>query len=370
MMGKLREKLSRTGSVARGANMNFSSAKNSVAQRRRKMNPVERGGIDKNAANGADQKKEQATGFEQQAPEQVHDQMGSWEDAPAAQQEPEPVAAEAASEPFEQHDSSAYGDSVQEAWQPNQDENSWGQDGDSWEGQDWSQQGGYDGTDWSQPNPVQDTDEPMTMPVEGDGGDDDGDDGERDSMKNLKATMKPLIDGEIKIANRGDRRECQKAIDAMIEYIERLERGFLSKNMNSHAVYTAYVKTKACLDDLHAEFSSYKERQKRDAQAQKDRIAGSVIESMIPVLDGAWYAVKSTGDDGWKSHLNSIRAAIEKNGGEFIIPEIGSVPDPAECRTMAMVEADRESGTIVDVSRVGVKVGTRIVREAEIIIAR
>lgn len=128
------------------------------------------------------------------------------------------------------------------------------------------------------------------------------------------------------------------------------------------------------LQRLQAEYVNYRNRVERDRARDKEATIGSVVESLIPVLDDIELA-RQHGDlaDG---PMSKIAGKIETTLARFGVAsfgEAGEAFDPNVHEALMHVEADAPEGVegsfVVQVLQPGYKVGERIVRAARVSVA-
>ncbi len=128
-----------------------------------------------------------------------------------------------------------------------------------------------------------------------------------------------------------------------------------------------------------AEFQNYKRRMERELQQARQYAAGSALSRMIPVLDDLELALGSlTGksdSSAWQAGVSLVqrkfRAAIEAEDIKLVGAEPGQQFDPAVHE--AIVQEDSQefaAGTIIAVVRHGYQLGERILRPAQVRVAK
>lgn len=130
----------------------------------------------------------------------------------------------------------------------------------------------------------------------------------------------------------------------------------------------------ADLQRIQAEYVNYRNRVERDREKEKAATIGSVVESLIPVLDDIELA-RQHGDlaDG---PMAKIAEKIETTLGRFGVARFGEAGehfDPNIHEALMHVEAEAPEGVegtfVVQVLQPGYKVGERIVRAARVSVA-
>ncbi len=130
----------------------------------------------------------------------------------------------------------------------------------------------------------------------------------------------------------------------------------------------------ADLQRLQAEYANYRKRVERDRAAARDLTIGSVIESLLPVLDDIQLA-RQHGDlesGPFASVADKLEATLTKYGVQRF-GEPGAAFDPSVHDALMHVEAELAEGTtvttVVSVLQPGYKIGDRVVRPARVSVA-
>ncbi|NHU85030.1 nucleotide exchange factor GrpE [Kocuria sp. JC486] len=128
------------------------------------------------------------------------------------------------------------------------------------------------------------------------------------------------------------------------------------------------------LDDLRrlqAEFLNYKNRTDRERTQLRDHVVGEVLGSLLPVFDDI-DAARAAGDlaDGpFAAIATKLESLLDKQGLERI-GEIGEAFDPNVHEAVLQQPAEGvEADHISMVLRSGFRVGTRVVRAAQVAVA-
>ena len=130
----------------------------------------------------------------------------------------------------------------------------------------------------------------------------------------------------------------------------------------------------ADLQRLQAEYVNYRNRVERDRAREKETTIGSVVESLIPVLDDIELA-RQHGDltDGPMSKIASKLETTLDRYGVARFGEAGEAFDPNVHEALMHVEAEAPEGVdgtfVVQVLQPGYKVGERVVRAARVSVA-
>ena len=130
----------------------------------------------------------------------------------------------------------------------------------------------------------------------------------------------------------------------------------------------------ADLQRLQAEYVNYKKRVDRDREVIRHSAVGSVVESLLPVLDDIHMA-RQAGDlaDGpFAAIADKLEATLGRYGVERL-GEAGQEFDPNVHEALMHVEADLPEGatgtTVVQVLQPGYRIGDRLVRAARVSVA-
>ena len=130
----------------------------------------------------------------------------------------------------------------------------------------------------------------------------------------------------------------------------------------------------ADLQRLQAEYVNYKKRVDRDRELIRHTAVGSVVESLLPVLDDIHMA-RQAGDlaDGpFAAIADKLEATLGRFGVERL-GEAGQEFDPNVHEALMHVEAELPEGatstTVVQVLQPGYRIGDRLVRAARVSVA-
>lgn len=128
------------------------------------------------------------------------------------------------------------------------------------------------------------------------------------------------------------------------------------------------------LQRLQAEYANYRKRMDRDRAAARELTIGSVVESLLPVLDDISLARQH--GDLESGPFASIAEKLETTLGKYGVErfgEPGAAFDPAIHDALMHVEAELAEGTrgttVVAVLQPGYKIGERIIRPARVSVA-
>ncbi len=127
-----------------------------------------------------------------------------------------------------------------------------------------------------------------------------------------------------------------------------------------------------------AEAENVRKRSLRESQNARKFALESFAKELLPALDNFATAVAQAKKDGVADSVvqgielsvKTLLDALERNGIQEFDP-IGEVFDPEKHMAMATIEhADAEPGSIVEVFRKGYLIHDRLLREAEVIVAK
>lgn len=130
------------------------------------------------------------------------------------------------------------------------------------------------------------------------------------------------------------------------------------------------------LDRTRRDFKNYKERSKRQQEDIRSRATEDLVGRLLEVRDNLDRALDDESDD-----VDSIREGVDLTRKQFdrvfaeenverIEPELGSEVDPARHEVMMEVESDHPPGTIASVYRPGYEMAGRVLRSAQVTVAK
>ena len=122
---------------------------------------------------------------------------------------------------------------------------------------------------------------------------------------------------------------------------------------------------------LHADWDTYRRRQKEQAEQQKALAAEKLVTSLLPVIDDLErtidYAEKNgEGDllDGVKAVMAKFVDTLNKDGVDVINP-VGEAFEALEAQAVGTVDdASQPNETVAEVYQKGYKIGTKVLRPA------
>jgi molecular chaperone GrpE len=130
----------------------------------------------------------------------------------------------------------------------------------------------------------------------------------------------------------------------------------------------------ADLQRLQAEYVNYKKRVDRDRDVIRNTAVGSVVESLLPVLDDIHMArqVGDLADGPFSAIADKLESILARYGVERL-GEAGQEFDPNVHEALMHVEAELPEGAtgthVVQVLQPGYRIGERLVRAARVSVA-
>lgn len=126
---------------------------------------------------------------------------------------------------------------------------------------------------------------------------------------------------------------------------------------------------------LHAEWDTYRRRQKEQAATQKALAAEKLVSSLIPVIDDLERSIDYAQKNGETGLLGGVEAVLakfvdtlKKDGVEVIDPA-GEPFEALEAQAVGTVDdASVPEETVADVYQKGYKIGTKVLRPAMVTI--
>lgn len=128
---------------------------------------------------------------------------------------------------------------------------------------------------------------------------------------------------------------------------------------------------------LHAEWDTYRRRQKEQAAAQKALAAEKLVSSLIPVIDDLERSIDYAQKNGEEGLLGGVQAVLtkfvdtlKKDGVEVIDPK-GQAFDALEAQAVGTVDdASQPDETVADVYQKGYKIGAKVLRPAMVTVTQ
>jgi molecular chaperone GrpE len=135
--------------------------------------------------------------------------------------------------------------------------------------------------------------------------------------------------------------------------------------------------TEAKLADMHdafmrakAEGENIRRRAQEDISKAHKFAVESFAEAMLPVRDSLEMALKvetpsiESLKEGVEMTLKQMTSAFEKNRLVEVMPAVGDKLDPMKHQAVAVVPADQEANTVVNVLQKGYMIADRLLRPA------
>ncbi len=127
---------------------------------------------------------------------------------------------------------------------------------------------------------------------------------------------------------------------------------------------------------LHAEWDTYRRRQKEQAEQQKALAAEKLVNSLIPVIDDLERSIDYAQKNGEQGLLGGVEAVLtkfidtlKKDGVDVIYPA-GEAFNALEAQAVGTVDDPSvPDETVADVYQKGFKIGTKVLRPAMVTVA-
>ena len=135
---------------------------------------------------------------------------------------------------------------------------------------------------------------------------------------------------------------------------------------------------KAIAQRTQADFVNYKRRVDEERTLIARSATGHVLARLFPLIDDLQRAVDALPEDaptswadGVSLILQNMRALVEAEGASAFEPEPGEVFDPAQHEAVYYEPtADQTPGAVVSTISVGYRAGDRVLRAAQVVVAR
>ena len=135
---------------------------------------------------------------------------------------------------------------------------------------------------------------------------------------------------------------------------------------------------RAIAQRTQADFVNYKRRVDEERTLIARSASGHVLARLFPLIDDLQRAVDALPEDaptswadGVSLILQNMRALVEAEGASAFEPEAGEVFDPAQHEAIYYEPtADQMPGTVVSTISVGYRTGDRVLRAAQVVVAR
>jgi len=155
------------------------------------------------------------------------------------------------------------------------------------------------------------------------------------------------------------------------EEIEKLQNELEAQRLKASEYFEGWQRERA-------DFSNYKKRVERDQVQMSGSITGSVIKKYLVILDDLERALKARPRDGegaaWAEGIELIcrklQGILEAEGIQRIQAE-NEFFDPSRHEAILQEEnPEHESGTVIEVLQQGYTLGDRVLRPAQVKVAR
>ncbi len=122
---------------------------------------------------------------------------------------------------------------------------------------------------------------------------------------------------------------------------------------------------------LHAEWDTYRRRQKEQRENEKALAAERLVSSLIPVIDDLERSIDYAKNNGEVGLLSGVEAVLTKfvntleKDGVMVIDPAGDAFDALEAQAVGTVEdAEQFDETVAEVYQKGYKMGNKVLRPA------
>ncbi|MDD5337122.1 MAG: nucleotide exchange factor GrpE [Candidatus ainarchaeum sp.] len=123
---------------------------------------------------------------------------------------------------------------------------------------------------------------------------------------------------------------------------------------------------------LQAEFENYRKRTQKEMNERKELGKMELAKSLLGVVDEFENALKhldGEGKAGMEMVLANMRKVLEKEGVREMKCD-GQMYDPYKHEVIAQQESEKESGVVLQVARKGYLFGDKVLRHAQVIVAK
>ena len=128
---------------------------------------------------------------------------------------------------------------------------------------------------------------------------------------------------------------------------------------------------------LHAEWDTYRRRQKEQAEEQKALAAEKLVGNLIPVIDDLERSIDYAEKNGEEGLLGGVQAVLAKfidtlqKGGVEVIDPKGEAFEALEAQAVGTVDDPTQPDeTVADVYQKGYKIGRKVLRPAMVTITQ
>jgi molecular chaperone GrpE len=133
----------------------------------------------------------------------------------------------------------------------------------------------------------------------------------------------------------------------------------------------------ARMDDRHkralADLENYRKRSAREVERRVGEERERLLRDWLDVVDSVDRALAIEHDaavsDGLRAVMDQMQSVLARHGAQRLAP-VGERFDPEQHEAVAThATADAEAGTILDVARAGYRLGDRVLRPAQVVVA-
>ena len=128
---------------------------------------------------------------------------------------------------------------------------------------------------------------------------------------------------------------------------------------------------------LHAEWDTYRRRQKEQAETQKALAAEKLVSNLIPVIDDLERSIDYASKNGETGLLSGVEAVLAKfvdtleKDGVVVIDPKGEAFEALEAQAVGVVDdPSQPDETVADVYQKGYKIGSKVLRPAMVTITQ
>jgi len=194
---------------------------------------------------------------------------------------------------------------------------------------------------------------------------------EANQEANLEANQKTVQAEQVEKnkANEASNAMADDGEPVMVAVNSDFEEKLLQTEAKLAELQDAFLRAKADGENI-------RRRAQEDISKAHKYAVESFAESMIPVKDSLEMALKietlsiESLKEGTEMTLRQLSSAFEKNRLLEINPAKGDKLDPAKHQAVAMVPADQEANTVVEVLQRGYTIAERLLRPALVTVAQ
>lgn len=173
---------------------------------------------------------------------------------------------------------------------------------------------------------------------------------------------------ETSTANDANKANTQETV-ATVETGPSLEQQLAEAQARAAEMQDAFIRAKA-------EAENVRRRAQEDISKAHKFAIESFAEAMVPVRDSLEMALKvetpslDALKEGVEMTLKQLTSAFEKNRLMEVLPNVGDKLDPNKHQAVALVPAEQEANTVVNVMQKGYMIADRLLRPAIVTVAQ